>query len=264
MDVGASLVAHDQAAKAMEPREGAFDDPAGHAQSTIMRRAAAREHCEDAFGAQPIAMRLRVIPAVALQHIGATARSTPSPPNGREGPDQRIELRDVVDVRGADLSYQGDATRIDDDVVFRAFLTAIGWVRSSFFPPRNARRDALSTSARLRSSSPRRCSSFSRAAWSRFQTPAFCQWTRRRQQVVPEPQPISRGSMLQGMPLRSTNRIPVTTARSGIRGRPARCPRPRRGRGRSGSICAQSASSSRRGGDMRDRTNSAAQVQELS
>lgn len=52
-----------------------------------------------------------------------------------------------------------------------------------------------------------------------------------REQVVSEPQPISRGSMLQGMPLRSTNRIPVTTARSGMRGRPARCPRPRRGRG---------------------------------
>ncbi len=261
MDVGASLVAHDQAAKAMEPREGAFDDPAGHAQSTIMRRAAAREHCEDAFGAQPIAMRLRVIPAVALQHIGATARSTPSPPNGREGPDQRIELRDVVDVRGADLSYQGDATRIDDDVVFRAFLTAIGWVRSSFFPPRNARNEALSTTAQRRSRRPRRRSSASKVSCTRRQTPARCQRTKRRQQLLPDPQPISFGSICHGIPLRSTNRMPVKAARFEIGGRPIGF---RMSFGNKGSIRAHNSSSRiRPDRRMADRTKTAAPVQAL-
>jgi hypothetical protein len=39
--------------------------------------------------------------------------------------------------------------------------------------------------------------------------------------VIPEPQPISCGSMFHGIPLRRTNRMPVSTARSGIGFRPA-------------------------------------------
>ena len=35
---------------------------------------------------------------------------------------------------------------------------------------------------------------------------------------------ISSGSSCHGIPVRSTNRMPVTTARSGMRGRPARRP----------------------------------------
>ena len=42
----------------------------------------------------------------------------------------------------------------------------------------------------------------------------------RRQQVMPEPQPSSCGSISQGIPLRRTNRIPVRQARSGKRGLP--------------------------------------------
>jgi hypothetical protein len=39
--------------------------------------------------------------------------------------------------------------------------------------------------------------------------------------VTPDPQPISFGSIFQGMPLRRTNKMPVSTARSGIGFRPA-------------------------------------------
>jgi hypothetical protein len=49
--------------------------------------------------------------------------------------------------------------------------------------------------------------------------PASCQ-ARNRQQVMPEPQPSSCGSISHGMPLRSTKRIPMKQARSGKRGRP--------------------------------------------
>lgn len=49
---------------------------------------------------------------------------------------------------------------------------------------------------------------------------ASCQSLRRRQHVIPEPQPSSRGNICQGMPLRSTNRMPVRQARSDTRGLP--------------------------------------------
>ena len=62
----------------------------------------------------------------------------------------------------------------------------------------------------------------------------------RRQQVTPEPQPISSGSIAQGMPERSTKRMPVSTARSSTRGRPPFLLTRRLGR--SGSTVAHSSS----------------------
>jgi hypothetical protein len=70
--------------------------------------------------------------------------------------------------------------------------------------------------------------------------------------VLPEPQPISFGSICHGTPLRKTNRMPVNAARSGTRGLPIVFHRRRGGFGRSGSIRRHSASSMRRWA-MRDR-----------
>src|SRR6266436_4437636 len=52
------------------------------------------------------------------------------------------------------------------------------------------------------------------------QMPDCCQSRRRLQQVMPEPQPSSFGSISQGMPLRRTNTMPLRHTRSAIRGRP--------------------------------------------
>ena len=54
----------------------------------------------------------------------------------------------------------------------------------------------------------------------RVQTPWTCQSRSRRQQVMPEPHPISWGNISQGMPDFSTKRMPVEQAQSGTRGRP--------------------------------------------
>jgi hypothetical protein len=60
----------------------------------------------------------------------------------------------------------------------------------------------------------------SRTRWSRCQTPARAQSRSRRQQVTPLPQPSSCGRYSQGRPVLSTNKMPVSAARSGMRGRP--------------------------------------------
>ena len=78
---------------------------------------------------------------------------------------------------------------------------------------------------------------------SAAQTPATCQSRSRRQQLIPDPQPISAGSISQGRPDFSTNKMPVSAARSESRGRP-----PfgfGRSRGSSGSIAAQRSSGTR-------------------
>ena len=261
MHVGASLVANQEAPKAVQPRECPFDDPSRDAEAAAMRRAAPGEDGDDALRAEPLPMALRIVAPIALQDIGPPLRPATSAPDLGQSADQRVELRNVIDVRRAHLGHEGDTAGINDDVVFRALLTAIGWVRSSFFPPRSARTDALSTTAQRRSSRPRRRSSASNTPCNRRQTPARCHRTKRRQQVLPDPQPISLGSICHGMPLRRTKKMPVNAARFEIGGRPIR---PRRGLGSKGSIRAHKASSrSRLDLRMADRTKRPHPVQGL-
>ena len=188
-------------------------------------------------------MGLGVVASVALEGIRAAAGPPAPAADGGQRGDERIELGDVIDVGRRHLGDERDAARVGNEVMLGARLAAIGWVRSSFFPPRTARTDALSTTVHRWSRRPRRRSSASSASCSRCQTPVRCHRTSRRQQVLPDPQPICRGSICHGMPERSTNKIPVRMARSGIGVRPWRCPRRTRRGGISGANRAQIASS---------------------
>ena len=245
MDIGTALIADREASITVEPGDRPFDDPAAGTEPTAVRRAPPREDGRDAPSPEPVAMRLRVVPAVTLQRVGSATRATAASPHGRECIDHRVELGDVVDVGRGYLRDERDAPRIGDEMVLGALLAAIGWVRSSFFPPRTARTEPLSITVQRWSNRPRRRSSASSVSWSRCQTPARCQRTKRRQQVLPDPQPIWRGNICHGIPDRSTKRMPVRIARSGIGVRPCRWPRRRRRFGISGASRAQIASSMR-------------------
>lgn len=142
-------------------------------------------------------------------------------PNVWNGLDQCIELGNVVAVCAGQDDRERDALRVDDEVVLAAELAPVRGIGAGFFPASMARTDELSTMARVKSISPRRRNSASSVSWIRCQTPAFCHATSRRQQAVPEPQPISCGSRFHAMPERSTNTMPVSTARSGVGLRPA-------------------------------------------
>jgi hypothetical protein len=87
-------------------------------------------------------------------------------------------------------------------------------------PAYAARTEQLSTTARDQSIRPSRASQSSTAKWMRSHTPANCQSRKRRQHVIPEPQPSSCGNICHGIPLRRTKRMPVRHARSEMRGRP--------------------------------------------
>ena len=134
--------------------------------------------------------------------------------------DQRRKELAVVVVRRSLPVGQWRPVAVDQDVVLRPRLAPIGRIGTGFRPPFFARRLALSRLARLqsiRSAAPRRSS---RTVCKRCQTLARFQSRRRRQQVMPLPQPISRGKYSQGRPVFNTKMIPVSAARSGTRGRP--------------------------------------------
>ena len=243
MNARPSFVSHIEATKAVQPRHRALDHPARSSQSTAMRPSPFGQLAGDAALFELVAMGLRVVAAVALDHAGPAQRPTRAAAQRRNPIDEWQQLRYVVPVRRREARDNRNPVGVGKNVMFRPGLTAIGRVRSSFFPPRSARRDALSTTARARSSWPRRRNSVSNTRWRRFQTPARCHRTRRRQQVDPAPHPICGGSMFQGIPLRSTNKIPVSAARSGIGLRPAYWRLRRRRFGKSGSIRFHKASS---------------------
>ena len=243
MHTGSTFVAHIQSAKSVQPGEGALDDPARAAEAAAVRPVAARQRGRNPALLQLGAMSLRVVAPVTLDGAGLPTRRAGPSPDGRHGVDEGQQLADVVAVRRRQPRDERNPLAVGKNVMFRPGLAAIGRVRSSFFPPRNARSDALSTTARARSSWPRRRSSANNTSCRRCHTPARCQAVRRRQQMVPDPQPISRGSRFHGSPVRKMKRMPVSAARSGIGLRPA-YRRAREGRGgRIGSIRAQSSSS---------------------
>ena len=168
-----------------------------------------------------LSMGFGTVASVALNDLGFTQRTPRLATNRRNGLDQRIELRDVVAIRRGQDDRERDALRVDDEVVFTAELAPVGRIRAGFFPAITARTEELSTRARDKSISPRRRISASKVSWMRCQTPASCHATSRRQQAVPEPQPISCGSRFHGVPERSTYTMPVSAARSGVGLRPA-------------------------------------------
>jgi hypothetical protein len=221
MDTRSTFVSDGEAAKAVEPRQRAFDGPARTAKAAAVGRPAFGEHGHDAARPQAPPVGLRIVGAIALHGARPTPRPARSPANRGDRIDQGQQLRHIVPVRRREARDERNPVGVGENMMLRPGFAAIGRVRSSFFPPRSARRDALSTSARSRSRRPRRRSSVSRHRWSRCQTPARCHRAKRRQQALPDPQPISLGNMFHGMPLRSTNRIPVSAARSGMGLRPA-------------------------------------------
>jgi hypothetical protein len=155
-----------------------------------------------------------------VQFVGAKSGPTSRTWNGWHTIQQVIQDLGVVNVGSCQQQGQRNALAIDEKMVFRARFAFVRRVGSGFFAPFFAATVAESTAARLQSISPAR-PSVSKNNWCRrAQTPAACHSLSRRQHVIPLPQPISLGSISHGMPLRSTNKIPVKTDRSDTRGRP--------------------------------------------
>jgi hypothetical protein len=243
VDIGAAFVADAQPAVLMQPAVRALNDPAVDPQAAAVVGAAARQHRFDAACPQLAAVGLGVVRPIALDPPGPAARPPGLAPHRRDRVHQFDQLRDIVAVGGRDLCRQRRAMGVGEDVVLRAVFPAIRGARAGVRPPKTARTEALSTTARDQSilSAPRSLSSKTR--WMRFQTPRLCQSRSRRQQVIPEPYPSSRGSISQGMPLRSTNRMPDSTSRLSSGLRPGYRRRPRLGLGNNGSMTVHKPSS---------------------
>ena len=211
MNRGQSFVANAQSPELMQPGDGPFDYPTGPSQITAMRCATLGNVVPDAAFLQCLAVGTTIVSTIGLNGLGLFQRPPALSANWMDAIDQGQQLRDVMPVGLGQNDVDRDALRIDEDMVLAACLTAIGWVRSTFFPPCTARTDELSATAREKSSLSALRNLSRSTQCSLRHTPAFCQARSRRQQVMPEPHPISCGSISQGIPDCRTNRMPVST-----------------------------------------------------
>src|SRR5436190_21166507 len=203
-----------QAARLADPGQGALHDPADLAQATAVRRPLPRQVVLDAPLLEALPVPRRAVLPVPVERLRPPPRPAALAANRRDVVHQIQRLERLVAVRPGDAHGQRRAPAIDEQVPLGAFFGPVRGVFAGEDPPKTARKLWLSTqqcSQSMPFSWPTR---WSRACRSFFQTPRRCQYRSRRQQVAPEPQPISWGGISEGIPLRKTKTIPVRQARS--------------------------------------------------
>jgi hypothetical protein len=243
MDIVTSFTSYAKPAKLMEPANRPFDDPTVDAQATSMLSVA---FCQDRFDSsvsQLLAMAGGVVRAIPLDSIRTLSWATAFSTNWRDRVHQRQQLGDVVRIRASQRGREGNAVGVRGQMMLAAGFTAICWIGSRFFPPCMARTEEESTITRDQSSRSASRKRAKRTSWISFQIPFRCQACRRRQAVIPDPQPSSCGKYSQGRPVLSTNKIAHRTLRLSIGLRPGCRLRRFFGAGSSGSIIAHKSSS---------------------
>ena len=210
MDVGAAFPTGGQASELVQQGEGLLDDPAHGL--VVVPGATSADQWLNASMAQQVSVLVAVIAPVGDQNVGLASRSGRSPAHGRDGLDQREKFGDVVAVAAGQAGRERDSPPSQIRWCFEPVLprsTGLGPVAD---PPFRA---GVGGVPRDQSLCPAALSSAGKTSWSWSKTPASCQSRRRRQQVIPEPNPSSCGRSSQPTPVNNTNRMPCSTWRSG-------------------------------------------------
>ncbi len=223
MDVGPPLVAYRKPAVAGQPRQRPLDHPPVPAEPLARVLAPPGDAGLYAALAERLSPTREVVALVGVELRGALPRPAWL---ARRTPDRLdlvhklLEGLRVVDVGGGENYGERGAPSVRNKVALRALFAAIRRVLADLLAPLLAGTLAESRHALDQSISSASPSLSSKARCSRRHTPASCQSRSLRQHVEPDPQPISLGSISQGMLVLSTNTMPVRAARFGTRGLP--------------------------------------------
>jgi hypothetical protein len=185
MDGWQALESHAQSSELMQPGDSALDHPTGFAQATAMCGASTGNLSVDPPLSEQCAQGVRIVGTIGLNERGFVLECTAQTANRRDCFHQGHELGDVVTVGARQNHRKRDTLGVREEVVLAARTTAIGWVRSTFFPAPTARMAELSAMAREKSSlsAPR---SLASSTWcNRSQPRAFCHaWSRRLLEIL--------------------------------------------------------------------------------
>jgi hypothetical protein len=170
MNVCPPFVAYPQAAKLMQPTQDAFYHPSIYSQATAMRLPTPGQQGQDVAPSQLFTHRLRVVGSVPLGLQWSPPWSALLAFYWRNRIDQDQSLGNIVDISSGQPYCQGDALAISDDVMLA--------------PPKTARTEALSRTARRQSIRSADCKRSRHTRWMRSQTPPCCQSRSLRQQSL--------------------------------------------------------------------------------
>lgn len=220
MSVDTSLESNAQLAEGSEPGISAFDNPSMAPEPIVALDTPAGNAIDDASVLQMSAATREVVALVRMQLVRPAP--WPADPTGhrRQGIGQLLEDHRIVPVGTSDTERQRDTLAVCDDVALAAELSSVSGVGARVRAPRGLGTLAASRLARLKLSRPQLRNSVNSSRCNWCHTPAACHWRNRRQQVMPLPKPSSWGRSSQAMPVRSTNKMPLSVVSSLIRGRP--------------------------------------------
>jgi hypothetical protein len=220
MKVIQPLISNTQSAMTVEPTSRPLHYPAMAAQSlAAIYPFASYPHFYPSL-ANRSATSWIIIPFITMQFLRPFARSSQGSLNRLNCIKHHCQHIRVVNISRSLSHRERDALSVDHNMALRARFAAIRRIRPGRRAPFGAGTENESIQARLQSilsESPRRSS---KTWWSLCHTPDSFQSLSLRQQVIPEPHPISGGSMLQGMPLLRTKMMPRRASRLEMGGRP--------------------------------------------
>jgi hypothetical protein len=226
MDLNLTLIANRKPPEVVQPGQCALDYPAVPAKSlTALYPLSGYARCDPSLS-QGFPTLLVVVSLVSVQ----LHRSLSPAPSASTKTCLLLDRLDsihyfhkhgaIVNVGSGTDYRKRDPLSVDHKMALCARFASIRRRRPGCSAPFLAGTLAESTDARVQSILPA-SPNLSSSIWCNFShTPASCQSRRRRQQVMPLPQPISGGSISQGRPVLSTKMMPVSAARLGTLGRP--------------------------------------------
>lgn len=220
MNIRSTLITNSQSTKLVQPSKGTLNYPTSFAQTTAISSSSFSQQRLDIQKSQNQPVWLRIITSITLNNIRSFSRTTLLTGYWRNCLNQRDKLSDIMTVCTGDSCRQRNSIGISYYMVLTAIFTSVCGVWACFLPPKTARTEAESITAREKSILSAFRNLLSRMRCILSQTPAFCQSRSLRQQVIPEPHPISFGRCSQPIPVFSTKRMPVRAARSGMWFRP--------------------------------------------
>jgi hypothetical protein len=152
VDVVAAVGADQESAAAVEPGEGALDDPALLAEAGAVFGLGARDDRLDAALPDEAAVLVVVVAAVSDQRLGPAAWSADPAAHGRHPIQQIDQLGDVVAVAAGERSGERHAAAVYEQMVLAAPAPAIDRTGTRFRAPLFACRWLESAIARSHSS----------------------------------------------------------------------------------------------------------------
>jgi len=220
MNISSPFVANLQATITIQPGQSPLHYPAMSTQPFTTLNSLSGDPWLDPAFSQNLAVMPTVVRFVGMQFLRAFPRSAPPVSDCRNGIHHHFQGRRFMHIGCRVPDHERDPLPFDHNMALRARFSTIRRVGASRFAPPGAGTLPASRETRVQSSCSASASRSNSKRCSCSHTPAACQSRSRRQQVIPLPHPISRGNISHGMPVLSTNRIPLKTARSETRGRP--------------------------------------------